>query len=318
MKMNLVIIYNLIFRACITFEGWNTVHKRLGTVSVRIIMYTSLTSIGLCPKHIYYYYYYCCHHHHHHHHCHHLYAGYLQLYTWNKPCCEFMQCCSRSVFTVCATCNIISPVKYVLSFYISTCRGKSAVPNMALFCISLISCFPGMLLRYCLSDFEIVPIAPIFTDITFALTFHKRWISITSSLYFKIFSASFLITLLSPGIATSVSMHVPFLLSRIMMSGLLLGIVLSVCTCWSHNMVALILYYYYYYYYYYYLRKYVATEVGNTWIITLAPGSSVVVVIMLIAGRLVMIPNWGTGLHVPANVGYDYGPPSLLFIGYRG
>jgi len=190
-------------------------------------------------------------------------------------------------------------------------------PIWLFFCISLISCFPGMLLRYCLSDFKIVPIAPIFTDIIFAFTFHMRWISITSSLYFKIFSASFLITLLSPGIATSVSMHVPFLLSRIMMSGLLLGIVLSVCTCWSHNMVALILYYYYYYYYYY-LRKYVATEVGNTWIITLAPGSAVVVVTVLRAGRLVMIPNWGTGLHVPANVGYDYGPPSLLFIGYRG
>jgi len=36
----------------------------------------------------YYYYYYYYHHHHHHHYypCYHLYAGYLQLYTWNKPC----------------------------------------------------------------------------------------------------------------------------------------------------------------------------------------------------------------------------------------
>jgi hypothetical protein len=32
-------------------------------------------------------------------------------------------------------------------------------------------------------------------------------------------------------------MHVPFSLSRIIMSGLLLGIVLSVCTCWFHSMV---------------------------------------------------------------------------------
>jgi hypothetical protein len=51
------------------------------------------------------------------------------------------------------------------------------------------------------------------------------------SLYFKIFSSSFLITFLSPGIATSVNMHVPFSLSQIIMSGLLLGIVLSVSTC---------------------------------------------------------------------------------------
>ena len=33
------------------------------------------------------------------------------------------------------------------------------------------------------------------------------------SIYFKIFSASLLITFLSPGIATSINMHVPFLLT---------------------------------------------------------------------------------------------------------
>jgi lipid-A-disaccharide synthase-like uncharacterized protein len=42
------------------------------------------------------------------------------------------------------------------------------------------------------------------------------------SLYFKIFSASFLITFLSPEIATSINMHVPFSLFGIIMSGLLL------------------------------------------------------------------------------------------------
>ena len=57
---------------------------------------------------------------------------------------------------------------------------------------------------------------------------NMRCISIVSSLYFKIFSAFFLITFLSPGIATSINMHVLFSLSRIIMSGLLLGIVLSV------------------------------------------------------------------------------------------
>jgi hypothetical protein len=51
------------------------------------------------------------------------------------------------------------------------------------------------------------------------------------SLYFKIFSASFLITFLYPDIATSINKHVPLSLSRIIMSGLLLGMVLSVCTC---------------------------------------------------------------------------------------
>jgi hypothetical protein len=86
-------------------------------------------------------------------------------------------------------------------------RSLCAVPNMAvLFFSSLISCFPDMLFSYCLSDYEMVPVAlllpvpvvlllpvpvalllpvpvalllpvpvaPIITGITFASTFHMR------------------------------------------------------------------------------------------------------------------------------------------------
>ena len=52
------------------------------------------------------------------------------------------------------------------------CVCVCALPNMAYLCSSLISCFPGTLLRYCLCDFEMVPVAPITTGTTFALTFH--------------------------------------------------------------------------------------------------------------------------------------------------
>jgi len=38
------------------------------------------------------------------------------------------------------------PVLNLLYFYISTFRSMCAVPNMAVHCSSLISCFPGMLL----------------------------------------------------------------------------------------------------------------------------------------------------------------------------
>jgi hypothetical protein len=93
----------------------------------------------------------------------------------------------------------------------------------------LTPCFLGMLLAYFLNDFEIVPVAPVITGITFLYTFHMRCISIVRSLYFRIFSASFLIVFLSPEIATSINIHVPFSLSHIIISGLLLGIVLSVC-----------------------------------------------------------------------------------------
>jgi hypothetical protein len=55
----------------------------------------------------------------------------------------------------------------------------------------LASCFPGMLLMYFLNAFEIVPVAPIITGITFVFTFHVRCISIVRSLYFRILSASF-------------------------------------------------------------------------------------------------------------------------------
>ena len=36
----------------------------------------------------------------------------------------------------------------LLYFYISTFRSMCAVPNMAVFCSSLTSCFPGTLLTY--------------------------------------------------------------------------------------------------------------------------------------------------------------------------
>ena len=66
----------------------------------------------------------------------------------------------------------------LLYFYISTIRSMCAVPNMAVFCSSWTSCFPGTLLTYFLNDFETVPVATVITGITFVFTFHMRCISI--------------------------------------------------------------------------------------------------------------------------------------------
>ena len=104
----------------------------------------------------------------------------------------------------------------------------------------VLSCFVAQVLSGWFWD---VSSSPYFYRYRFSFTFHMRWISVMRSLYFKIYSASFLITFLPPGIATSINMHVSCLLSQIMMSGLLLKMVLSV----RH----------YYYYYYYYIRLYV-------------------------------------------------------------
>ena len=70
------------------------------------------------------------------------------------------------------------PVLNLLYFYISTFRSMCAVPIMAVFCSSLISYFPGVLLTYFLNEFEIVPVAPIIAGISFVFTFHMRCISI--------------------------------------------------------------------------------------------------------------------------------------------
>jgi hypothetical protein len=44
-----------------------------------------------------------------------------------------------------------------------------AMPTMAVFCSSLTSWFPGMLLTYFLNDSEIVPVAPITTGLLLLL-----------------------------------------------------------------------------------------------------------------------------------------------------
>ena len=53
-----------------------------------------------------------------------------------------------------------------------------------------------------------VPVAPIITGTTFVFTFHMRCIAVVRSLYFRLFSAFFVVTFLSPEIATFIDIHV--------------------------------------------------------------------------------------------------------------
>ena len=64
---------------------------------------------------------------------------------------------------------ISAPVLNLLHFHISTFRSMCAVPNMAVLCSSLTSWIPGTLFRYFLNGFEMIPVAPIITGITFVL-----------------------------------------------------------------------------------------------------------------------------------------------------
>jgi hypothetical protein len=65
---------------------------------------------------------------------------------------------------------------------------------MAVVCSSLMSCFPGLLLRYFLVDSEMVPVAHAITAVAFGLTFHEHHICNAFFLYFNIvltFSCSY-------------------------------------------------------------------------------------------------------------------------------
>ena len=106
----------------------------------------------------------------------------------------------------------------------------SVLPNMDVFYSSLISFFRCLFAQefsewvWDVLDFRII------TGIAFVFTFHMRCISVVKSLYFRIVSISFLITFLSPEIATYINVYFSYSLSRIKVFVLLLGVVLFVFT----------------------------------------------------------------------------------------
>jgi len=83
---------------------------------------------------------------------------------------------------------------------------------MAVFSSPLIACFHSRLLRHFLNDLEMVPVAPVITDITFVFTFHMHCFFYTVFIFYNI-RRFFLATFLSPITAACISMCVPFLSS---------------------------------------------------------------------------------------------------------
>ena len=70
----------------------------------------------------------------------------------------------------------------VLYIYISTPQSMYAVPSVAVYCRSLIVCFPSMLLRYCRNDSAMVPVAPIIIGITYFYIPHALFITTTTTI----------------------------------------------------------------------------------------------------------------------------------------
>jgi hypothetical protein len=75
----------------------------------------------------------------------------------------------------------LAPALAVMYFYISTFRSMCAVHNMAVFCSSLTSWFPGMVLTYFLNDFDMVPVAPI--TLVNKILSHERFIVFLTYLF---------------------------------------------------------------------------------------------------------------------------------------
>ena len=94
------------------------------------------------------------------------------------------------------------------------------VPSLAVFCSESIECFPGTASKFFFRLLVTIPVAPIITCIIVHFRFHIRCNSVHKLLYFNFFSASFCITFLSAGIATSISVHVFSFLFLIIISGL--------------------------------------------------------------------------------------------------
>jgi len=135
--------------------------------------------------------------HHHHHHTHrHCYHHYLLL-----PLCRVLKitypkqtvlpgymALTAVLYLQFIVHVMLFPMFNVLFFNISTFQRMCTEPNTAVVSSSLISCFPGMLLRYIMNDMEMVLGVPVITGITLAFTIHMCYISIARCSHFLIFS----------------------------------------------------------------------------------------------------------------------------------
>ena len=137
-------------------------------------------------------------------------------------------------------------------FYISTFRSKCRVPCTATFCSSLISYLPGMLLRYCPNDFQVVPGAPFFTVMTFL---HYYYYYVHAVHFYELI---FIITLFTFqcffwSIITMVLPLSAFAIIRLFCSSLFFICFRLYWCLWCNNNNNNNNNYYYYYYYYYLL-----------------------------------------------------------------
>ena len=102
------------------------------------------------------------------------------------------------------------------------------VPSIAVFCSESTDCFPGTAFTFFLKLLVTIPVARIITGIIA----HFRFVVslYINSCIFNFFSASFCTTVLSAGIATSITVHVFSFLFLIIISSLFALIIIIIIT----------------------------------------------------------------------------------------
>ena len=75
---------------------------------------------------------------------------------------------------------------------------------IAVSCSESVECFSGMISKFFFKFYVTVPLVPINSGMTTHFMFHIRCIFVHKLLYFSFLSASFCVTFLSAGIATSI------------------------------------------------------------------------------------------------------------------
>ena len=117
-----------------------------------------------------------------HHHHHHIIISFMQgIYTYIPETNYVPREYSVAAILLLLFMVLISLVSVVnlLYFYISTSRSVCAVPNMAVFCSSLVSWFPGMLLTYFIIIITIIIIIIEFlTSHLWLGNIHISWVAV--------------------------------------------------------------------------------------------------------------------------------------------
>jgi len=92
------------------------------------------------------------------------------IYTWNKPCFEGIECCSCFVFTICARCNVISPMKcLLLSLLLYNTVKYSAFEHLEI-----------------MKSFQVKLSVKFLYVATLHLCWHIRWLTFTSFTFQKL------------------------------------------------------------------------------------------------------------------------------------